>query len=331
MEQPDLAKESKLSVPLSQIPQGTAGNTRIKSETGRGSEWRWRPLTPIGAAVMRRLYKLTDNPVALYSARRTLPGSLQNDQIVFGLIALGVAMAVVNYLPRALSLLVYPSVLSATIFPPPILSEAVLEDQKEIITGLTLLIATLVGIPMISTWNICRAVTESFRAEREKSTLGFLLLTPLSSRGVAIGHCLGSLLPSIAIWIGAFLAAIAPTVWLGSIAGYPFAFAGFAYGFFLAIFYTFMCTVTGLWIGITEANTRDVTIGIYLLPLSFCVIGAGCAFYTWRYWNWGFYAYNALFVVITLGILIYMWRSAIKELNSMRIGDVPFEGRVVSS
>ena len=61
------------------------------------------------------------------------------------------------------------------------------------------------------------------------------------------------------------------------------------------------------------------------------MIGAGCAFYTWRYWNWGFYAYNSLFVVITVGITIFMWRNSIKELNSMRVGDVPFEGRVVSS
>ncbi|MEP6755131.1 MAG: hypothetical protein ABJA67_06505 [Chthonomonadales bacterium] len=280
---------------------------------------------------MRKLFTMTDNPVALYSARKTLPGSLQTDQIVFALVSLSVAMIVVNYLPQALSLLIYPFPLASAIFPPKDITDTIFDGSREVITGLSMLTAALVGIPIIGSWTICRTVTESFRLEREKSTLGFVLLTPLSSRGLGLGHCIGALLPSLAIWAGASIGGLAPVIWLWSLVGAKFALTGYFYGFFLSLLYILLCVVTGLWIGITEGRTRDVTIGVYLLPLSFCVIGAGSAFYTWRYWNWGFYAYNSLFVAITVGITIFMWRNSIKELNSMRVGDVPFEGRVVSS
>lgn len=306
-----------------------------------GTEWRWRPLSPLAAAVLRWLTRRTDNPVALYSARRVLPGTLNTDQITVALLALGLILLVAYMVPQALYILVIPGPVFSVIFPPlhpgmPIQSPSAFSTpfqrpEEQIALGMALVISFLVGVTLLSPWSVCKTVADGFRMERERSTLGFLLMTPLSSRGVAVGHCIGALLPSLALWFGCALCALVPTALLAGLFDPFIALWAWAYGFFLSLVYLMMCMVVGMWIGITEVKARDMTIGVYLLPFSFCVIAAGCAFYTWRYWQWNYFQYNALFVSICLVLVFWLWSNAMKELHRMRRGDVPFEGRTVSN
>jgi ABC-type Na+ efflux pump permease subunit len=227
-------------------------------------------------------------------------------------------------------ILVIPAPVAAFIYPP-IPEGAIYSPQEQIALGMALVVAFLVGVTILAPWTVCKTVADGFRMERERSTLGFLLMTPLSSRGVALGHCAGALLPSFALWLGTALFALIPTSLLAGIYQ-PFpAFWGWAYGFFLSLMYLVMCAVVGMWIGITEIKARDMTIGVYLLPMSFCVIAAGCAFYAYRYWRWSYFQYNALFVAICLALIVWIFSNAMKELHRMRRGDVPFEGRSVSN
>jgi hypothetical protein len=295
-----------------------------------GSEWRWRPLSPLAASVLRWLTRHTDNPVALYSARRALPGTLNSDQIALALLALGLVMLVAYTLPQALYALIIPGPVALFIFPD--FDSIRLQSSRDPFTlGMVLIIALLVGITLLSPWSVTRTVANGFRMERERSTLGFLLMTPLSSRGVAIGHCIGALLPAIALWIGGALTALVPATLLARMHGLFPAFWGWGYGFFLSLMYLAMCTVVGMWIGVTEIKARDMTIGVYLLPMSFCVVAAGCSYYAYRYWQWSYFRYNALFVSICLGLVAWLWQNAMKELHRMRRGDVPFEGRTVNN
>jgi hypothetical protein len=286
----------------------------------------------MAAAVLRWLTKRTDNPVALYSARRALPGTLNNDQLTVGVIALLVGLLVAYAQYAILYILVLPAPVAAVIYPINVPGGTffVGGEDNSFAIGLSLLVSLLVGVTLLSPWGICRAVADGFRMERERSTLGFLLVTPLSSMGVAVGHCVGAVLPALTLWAGAALAALIPTAILATLVGVKFAFWGWGFGFFLSLMYLVMCTVTGMWIGITEVQARDMTIGVYLLPASFCVIGVGSAFYTARYWHWGYYAYTGVFVAICMTIIIWLWSNALKELNEMRHGDMAFEGRTMS-
>jgi hypothetical protein len=298
------------------------------------TEWRWRPLSPMAAAVLRWLTKRTDNPVALYSARRALPGTLNNDQLTVGALALLVGLLVAYAQYAILYILVLPAPVAAVIYPINVpggdFFTAQGQPENGFPIGLALLVSLLVGVTLLSPWGICRAVADGFRMERERSTLGFLLVTPLSSMGVAVGHCVGAVLPALTLWAGAALAALIPTAILATEVGVKFAFWGWGFGFFLSLMYLAMCAVTGMWIGITEVTARDMTIGVYLLPASFCVIGVGSAFYTARYWHWGYYAYTGVFVAICMTIILWLWANALKELNQMRHGDMAFEGRTMS-
>jgi uncharacterized membrane protein YfcA len=88
--------------------------------------------------------------------------------------------------------------------------------------------------------------------------------------------------------------------------------------------------VTGAWIGISEQKAHDMTIGIYLLPLSMCGLGVAAAFYFWLNHHWNYGVCVALFLAIVALLLAYMWRSTVGELQRLRHGDVPFEGRIAA-
>lgn len=293
-----------------------------------GSDWRWRPLSPIAAGVLRWLVRRTDNPVALYSARRVLPGTLDSGQIAVGIAALLLGMLVACVLPQLLLVFVLPYYLTPVLFPQYALREISMMEPQD---GLVMLVTGMVFITMLSPLRVCANVTNAVRLERERSTMGFLLATPLSSLGVAVGHCVGSVVPALTIWLGTALLALIPTT-IVAVLGYPLqAFWGWGFGFFMSLMYLAIAAVTGAWIGITEQKARDMTIGVFLLPISIFLIGAAVAIYMMANHRWGYFAGVSLFLGIDLAFLFYLWQNTLIELHKMRHGDVPFEGRSMSN
>src|SRR5205085_12692591 len=65
--------------PAHVAPNGPFAGSLHPSQRPAGSEWRWRPLSPIASGVLRWLSGRTDNPVTIYSPRRVLPGTLNSD------------------------------------------------------------------------------------------------------------------------------------------------------------------------------------------------------------------------------------------------------------
>ena len=99
-------------------------------------------------------------------------------------------------------------------------------------------------------------------------------------------------------------------------------------GFGSTLLYLALSLVTGAWIGVAEEKAHDMTIGVWLLPLSICGLAISAAFYCWLNRGWSYPACVALFLGIISLMLAWLWRSTIGELERLRHGDVPFEGRI---
>jgi hypothetical protein len=287
-------------------------------------DWRSIPLSPAGRAVLRRLAARTDNPVALYGARRALPGALSSDHLAAGLACGLLGMLVAYGAPFVLLAFVLPWIFFPLLFHDPALG------YNHPAFGFALLIAALAASTLFSPMLACANVTKSFRMERDRSTLGFLLMTPLSSRSIALGHMTGPAIPAFAYWAASAALGLAAALAVGA-AGRPLAGIGaWALGFGSTLLYLALALVTGAWIGISEQKAHDMTIGIYLLPLSMCGLGLAAAFYFWLNHRWSYPACVAVFLAIVVLLFAYMWRSTVGELQKLRHGDVPFEGRIAA-
>ncbi len=287
-------------------------------------DWRHRSMSPVAAAVFRWLARNTDNPVALYSTRRVLPGTLNSDQL-----AVATACGLLGLLTAYGAPVVFLAFILPWIFNPMLFqSLPLLEDGGAV--GFAYLITSLVLVTAFSPMAACANVTKAFRLERDRSTLGFVLMTPLSSLNLAAGHMIGAAIPALVIWAGAATMGIVSAGILAS-KGYAGAgFWGWGLGFGTSLLFLALSVVTGAWIGITEQKTHDMTIGVYMLPLSMCGVAMAAAFFFRLNRGWSYGACAAVFLALVAAQLLFLWRNTLTELHKLRHGDVPFEGRIAA-
>lgn len=299
-------------------PQGSYGYATphpIWKPLSEAIAWRWRPLSPLAALLLRWLVRRTDNPVALYSARRVLPGSLNSDMLFLSVLALVVGFFACLYPPLFYTTLFVPF-LADLLYYDRIVGDAL---------GPAYLVAGMVGYSFLTSLRACGLAASRFRKERQLQTLGFLLTTPLSSRSVAYGQCVGAFLPTFALWLLTALCALIPTGILAYLDRPGIAFWGWALGFSMSLLYLLMGIACGAWIGLTEEKVRDVTFGLSLLPAAFYLCGVGTAFLFYQYVKSSYPLALLIGFAVNYGLLFFLWQSVIRALERMRRGDIPLE------
>jgi hypothetical protein len=299
-------------------PQGSCGYAAphpIWKPLSEALAWRWRPLSPLAAFLLRWLVRRTDNPVALYSARRVLPGSLNSDMLFLSVLAL-----VVGFFAC-----LYPPLFYTTVFAPFLADLLYNHRIADDALGPAYLVAGMVGYSFLTSLRACGLAANSFRKERQLQTLGFLLTTPLSSRSVAYGQCVGAFLPAFALWLLTALCALIPTSILAYLDRPGIAFWGWALGFSMSLLYLLMGIACGAWIGLTEEKVRDVTFGLSLMPAAFYLCGVGAAYLFYQYVRSSYPLAILIGFAVNYGLLVFLWQSVLRALQRMRRGDIPFE------
>src|SRR5207237_282327 len=112
-------------------------------------------------------------------------------------------------------------------------------------SGFAYLITTLVLTTFFSPMLACAHVTRGFRMERERSTLGFLLMTPLSSVKVVVGHMIGPAIPALAYWTSAAGLGLVSMLVLASEGHVLAALWGWGLGFGVSLLFLALSLVTG--------------------------------------------------------------------------------------
>ncbi len=209
-----------------------------------------------------------DDAVAVKELRILLRGHLGPGELaLFGLLLLWIAASSAYRPDAAVAVLEWP----IRIFYGPDLPQAALPWAAHVTLWLlgAMLLMPLIFLAMGAT---------AFPKERDRSTLGFLLVTPLSTGRILWGKLLGTLVPS-AMWLAAILA------WM-LIASLPLAFYGHAMPSLVAwllcaAILCVLCAVSGLF-GVcasTLLRREADAVGLGLLALIGCIV-AGSLIYS---------------------------------------------------
>ncbi len=282
--------------------------------------WRTRRLSVAAAAALRGVYRHTDNPVALLSARRHLPGTMGIDWAILGTGAYLCSFMVAIVVPEMFLVgLVFP-VVADLLYP---------EQLPRFAWGMSMFVAVLVLLTLARSTFVCGAVAKSYRKERERATLGFVLATPLPSRWIAVGHLTGPALPAVVLWGLCGAGAALPTLLLAIY--HPVAAVwGWALGFGSALLYLGLSAASGAWFGVTLERARDLSLAGLVPPLWLMALAALGGFLTLRL-GVPYLVSAVLFVVLLAASGTAAWALAVNKLERQRRGDLPFEGRTVGA
>ncbi len=276
--------------------------------------------TPMGNALVRWIVDHSNNSVLIKEMRVALRGNLGADQWISLGISTLVIVGILSYNTEvSASILTYPTIQFLGRSP---------NHAPIILGGLGILMALIMAIYSL----VVPAITcgAAFTREKQKSTLGFLLCTPSSTRQIYLGKFFG---PLTITFIGLFCTFIATAVL------YSFIIPMFGWQRVLTTYAWIVLMPIGLLLmsgslalAASTIFQRETDASGFAIFVAVVIVIAEIWFLSLQngsqtsYWPLILLTWTGLRMLVSFAVAAISYAFAAWKLNRMRFGNVPMEG-----
>jgi len=275
--------------------------------------------TPVVLALIARVQQIWDNAVVTRELRSRLRGQWDRP-VIWTSLGFALLFSIIFFHP---ALALYPTIFGGW------LSFLLMGSMRNplAVTAAGILGCWYLGLFIAAVSNAF-VTTGAFFAETQKSTLGFLLSTPMTTRSIVLGKAAGILGPSMAILASMAAWTLALTVLFLPMVG-PLALLGWLYAVLTAL--TFYLMVNAITFAISAMFPKLSMSGSAWVWVLIFWFGSGPLAWMWGLMSlalvaMGLQASSIWFAFITIGwLLIFVaYAMSISSIQSLRRRDLGF-------